>query len=434
MTPPAALDMSLLAGLSPVAVSGTLKKVDALAATVVGLDAAIGDLVWVLRRDGDPVPAEVVAVAGPVAHVSPLGSLDGARPGDLVEPAGTGLRIAVGDDLVGRVVDACGRPIDDGPVLRGTSVDVHATPPNPLHRGRITEEFTTGVRAVDSMLTMAKGQRVGIFAGSGVGKSTLLGMLARGSSADRVVVALVGERGREVREFLEDDLGPEAAARTTCVVATSDEPALMRLKAAHTATRIAEHYRDQGLDVLLLMDSMTRFAMAAREIGLAAGEPPATRGYPPSVFAQLPKLLERTGPGKVGTITALYTVLVDGDDMMEPIADAARSILDGHIVLSRRLAAAGHYPTIDVLESASRLAGKVLDPTRKSQVTRLRNMMATLAEGKDLVDVGAYKPGANPDLDEALEKRAGINAFLRQPVEEVCPPAQTWNALTELVA
>jgi flagellum-specific ATP synthase len=274
---------------------------------------------------------------------------------------------------------------------------------------------------------------VGIFAGSGVGKSTLLGMMARGTAADVVVVGLVGERGREVREFIEDDLGPDGAARSCVVVATSDEPPLVRLRAAFTATRIAEWFRDRGADVLLLVDSLTRFAMAQREVGLAAGEPPATRGYPPSVFSLLPRLLERAGPGEHGTITALYTVLVEGDDLNEPVADHARSILDGHVVLSRRLAAAGHYPTIDVLESVSRSAAKVTPPERLALAARLRALLAAWAEARDLVEIGAYVGGTNPDVDEAIAKRPAIEAFLRQGTHEVADAEESWTRLAELV-
>jgi flagellum-specific ATP synthase len=332
------------------------------------------------------------------------------------------------------VLDAVGRPIDGGPPLSGARVPLDAPVPHPLTRRRIAEPLPLGVRAVDTLLPCGRGQRVGIFAGSGVGKSTLLGMLARGTSADVVVVGLVGERGREVREFLEDDLG-SAREKVTAVVATSDEPPMLRLRAAYTATRVAEYWRDQGADVLLLVDSLTRFAMASREIGLAAGEPPATRGYPPSVFAELPRLLERAGPGERGTITALYTVLVEGDDTVaDPVADSARSILDGHIVLSRRLAAAGHYPTIDVLESASRLAGKVCPPHQLQLAGTARRLLAAYAGARELIEIGAYSPGADPDVDEALARRPALNAFLQQPVDEVADPAESWAGLEAVLS
>jgi flagellum-specific ATP synthase len=340
----------------------------------------------------------------------------------------------VGPDLAGRVLDALGRPIDGGPALTGELTGLDAPVPHPLKRQRISDPLPLGVRCLDTMTPCGRGQRVGIFAGSGVGKSTLLGMMARGTHADVIVVGLVGERGREVREFLEDDLGEKGRERVVCVVATSDEPPLMRLRAAYTATRIAEHYRDQGLDVLLLVDSLTRFAMARREIGLAAGEPPATRGYPPSVFAELPRLLERAGPGEVGTITALYTVLVEGDDMNDPVADHARSILDGHIVLSRRLASAGHFPTVDVLESVSRLASKVTPQPRLQLAARLRRLLAAADEAKDLVEIGAYQPGSDPDVDEALGRRELISSFLRQPVDEIADSERSWEQLSQVLA
>ena len=431
MTPEALA--SALAALQPHVMGGQLARVVGLEATAVGLSCAVGDLVEVEVGDG-PVPAEVVAVDGDRSVLAPLGSLAGARPGAPVHPAGAPLSVAVGPDLIGRVVDALGRPIDGGPPLTGVPVAVAEPAPPAMRRQRIREVLPTGVRAIDAMLTCAKGQRVGIFAGSGVGKSTLLGMMARGAGADVIVIGLIGERGREVREFLEDDLTDAGRTRSVTVVATSDEPPLMRLKAAHTATRVAEHFRDQGLSVLLLMDSLTRFAMAAREIGLAAGEPPASRGYTPSVFAELPALLERTGPAEVGTITAIYTVLVEGDDMNDPVADSARSILDGHIVLSRALAAAGHYPTIDVLASASRLAGKVTAPEEKALAARARSLLAAAASARDLVDIGAYQAGANPLVDEALDKQAALRAVLTQDVHEVSSMDDAWSALAAAVA
>jgi flagellum-specific ATP synthase len=422
----------LLAGVKPERVVGRLTRIVGLEAEARGVRGALGDLVWIASARG-PVPAEVVAVRDDALLLAPFGELAGVGPGAEVEPMGRSLSMPVGPGLIGRVLDAVGRPIDGGPPLTGERVALDAGVPHPLSRQRITEPLPLGVRAVDTLLPCGRGQRVGIFAGSGVGKSTLLGMLARGTAADVVVVGLVGERGREVREFLEDDLGA-AREKVTAVVATSDEPAMLRLRAAYTATRVAEYWRDQGADVLLLVDSLTRFAMAAREIGLAAGEPPATRGYPPSVFAELPRLLERAGPGSTGTITALYTVLVEGDDTVaDPVADSARSILDGHIVLSRRLAAAGHYPTIDVLESASRLAGKVCPPDKLALAATARRLLAAYAGAKELIEIGAYAPGADPDVDEALALRPALNAFLQQPVSEVADSERSWQELAAVL-
>ena len=433
--PVAALDdvRGLLAPAAPVVLRGSVARVVGLDVEVRGLRARLGD-VLVVHAGGRRVPAEVVAVDGPAVLVAPHGRLDGVAPGDPVEPAGSGLRMRVGPDLVGRVLDALGRPLDGGPALVGEVVPLEAAVPPSLSRQRISEPLPLGVRALDLATPCGRGQRIGLFAGSGVGKSTLLGMIARGAAADVVVVGLVGERGREVREFLEDDLGPEGRARSVTVVSTSDEPAVARLRAASTATRVAEHFRDQGLDVLLLLDSLTRFATARREVGLAAGEPPATRGYPPSVFAELPRLLERAGPGERGTITAVYTVLVEGDDMDEPVADAARSILDGHVVLSRRLADAGHYPTVDVLASVSRLTGKLLPPDRLALTGRLRSLLATAVDARELVEVGAYVRGSDPALDTALAARPHLDALLRQPVDEVCPDEHAWAMLRETLA
>jgi flagellum-specific ATP synthase len=422
-----------LSGTRPVAVTGQLTRVLGLEAEARGVHAAVGDLVQV-SANGQWREAEVVAVRTDSVQLAPLVSLDGVLPGAMVRPSGARLQIAVGPGLEGRVLDALGHPIDGlGPIV-GQLVPVMSPAPQALSRRRISEPLSLGVRVLDTMLATAAGQRVGVFAGSGVGKSTLLGMMARGTHAPRVVIGLIGERGREVREFLEDELGPEGRERAVTVVATADASPLMRLKAAHTATRIAEYYRDMGEDVLLLVDSLTRFAFAAREIGLASGEPPATRGYPPSVMSELARLLERAGPGPTGTITGLYTVLVEGDDMNDPVADAARSILDGHIVLSRRLAAAGHYPTVDVLESASRLASKVTSREQRDLVGRLRAMLAAYAEARDLVEIGAYAPGSNPIVDEALARKPAIDAFLCQDVSEVADAADSWERLAQVLA
>jgi flagellum-specific ATP synthase len=424
----------LLADVAPARVIGRLSRVVGMDAEARGVKGALGDLVWIETARG-PLPAEVVGVRDDALLLAAYGSLDGVSPGAEVEPVGRSMSMRVGPDLLGRVLDALGRPIDDGPPLTGQRVSLDAPVPHPLRRRRIAEPLPLGVRAVDTLLPCGRGQRVGIFAGSGVGKSTLLGMLARGTTADAVVVGLVGERGREVREFLEDDLGPGGRDRVTAVVATSDEPPMLRLRAAYTATRVAEWYRDQGLDVLLLVDSLTRFAMAAREVGLAAGEPPATRGYPPSVFAELPRLLERAGPGETGTITALYTVLVEGDDTVgDPVADHARGILDGHFVLSRALAARGHYPTIDVLGSVSRLAGKVCPPERLALAGTARRLLAAYDGARELIEIGAYAPGADPDVDAAILRRPQLEAFLRQPVAEIADPETSWSQLAEALA
>jgi flagellum-specific ATP synthase len=427
---------AIRARLAPVArmtVSGELVRIVGLEAEARGVRGAIGDQMWI-GSGAEQVPAEVVAVHDDRLLLMPYGELTGISPGATVRAAGSRFQLRVGFDMVGRVVDALGNPIDGLGPVDGELVDLDNEVPHPMRRQRIAQQLPLGVRCVDTLLTCGTGQRMGIFAGSGVGKSTLLGMMARGTQADVVVVGLVGERGREVREFLEDDLGPEGQSRAVTVVATSDAPPLVRLRAAFTATRIAEWFRDQGLNVLLLVDSLTRFAMAQREVGLAAGEPPATRGYPPSVFTMLPKLLERAGPGELGTITALYTVLVEGDDLNEPVTDHARSILDGHIVLSRKLAAAGHYPTIDVLESVSRLSGKLVDKEHLGYGRRLRQMMIAWEEARDLVEIGAYVPGTNRDVDEYMARRDYIESFLCQDVHEIADPSHSWSNLAAVVA
>jgi flagellum-specific ATP synthase len=428
----------LLGDTAPGYLYGRLTKVIGLEAEARGIKGALGDLMHIDTGRG-LVPAEVVAVRddaqGMALLLAPYGSLAGVQPGAPVEPAGRTLTMRIGPGLAGRVLDALGRPIDGLGPIEGERVPLEGPVPHPLKRQRISTPLPMGVRAVDTLLPMGRGQRVGVFAGSGVGKSTLLGMLARGTKADVVVVGLVGERGREVREFLEDDLGATGRERVTAVVATSDESPMLRLRAAYTATRVAEYWRDQGADVLLLVDSLTRFAMAAREIGLAAGEPPATRGYPPSVFAELPRLLERAGPGENGTITSIYTVLVEGDDTVaDPVADAARGILDGHIILSRRLAAAGHYPTIDVLSSASRLASKVCPPDRLALAGKARKLLSAYDGARELIEIGAYAPGADPDVDEAIARRPAINALLQQSMHEVTDAELSWQQLAQVLA
>jgi flagellum-specific ATP synthase len=352
------------------------------------------------------------------------------RAGDPVVATGRPLTVPVGEALLGRVLDGLGRPIDGGPPLHGLEgVTVDGTPPHPLRRAPVDRPVHLGVRALDGLVPVGRGQRIGIFAGSGVGKSSLLSMIVRGTDADVSVVALVGERGREVREFIEHDLGPEGLARSVVVVATSDAPALVRSRAAFVATRIAEWFRDRGRHVNLLMDSLTRFAMAEREIGLSAGEVPATRGYPPSVFSVLPRLLERAGAGETGSVTGIYTVLVEADDLNDPVGDAARSILDGHVALSRRLATAGHFPSIDVLDSISRVAPAVTDRQQQELAAELRRLLAAERDARDLIEIGAYRTGTNPDVDRAVERADAIEAFLRQRMDERTRPGEVWPAL-----
>ncbi len=386
-----------------------------------GLEAENGQLCLVGEpRRQELVPTEVVGFRAGRTLLMPLGELAGIGPGTPVTPTGAPFRVAVGPQLLGRVIDGLGSPLDGaGEIAGGDWRSTTAAPPDAFSRPRIDTRVGLGVRALDALVPCGRGQRLGIFAGSGVGKSSLLGMIARSTTADVNVIALVGERGREVREFIERDLG-RALAHSVVVVATSDQPALVRIRAAFTATAIAEYFRERGDHVMLMMDSVTRFAMAQREVGLAIGEPPATRGYTPSVFALLPRLLERAGTSTTGTITGLYTVLVDGDDMNEPIADAVRSILDGHIVLTRALAHAGHYPSIDVLQSVSRLIGEIIDRPVQSAGQRLRAALAAYGEKEDLISIGAYQRGSDPLVDGMISLRKQIDAFLCQAVDE--PP------------
>ena len=411
---------------------GRVSELLGLQVRVQGLQAAVGDLLEIEAER--PVLAEVVA-SGPQGLVClPLASTTGLTVGAPVATAGGPLRIPVGDELRGRVLDGLGRPIDGGPPLDHLPrVRVEQAAPHALSRPRIDRQLGLGVRSLDALTPCGRGQRIGIMAGSGVGKSSLLSMVARGTAAVLWVMALVGERGREVREFIENDLGPEGLARSVVVVATSDAPPVERLRSAFVATRIAEHFRVDGRHVVLMMDSHTRVAMAQREIGLSAGEPPATRGYPPSVFALMPRLLERAGTGPTGSITGLYTVLIEGDDLQDPIGDTARSILDGHVVLSRRLATSGHFPAVDVLESISRVTGAVTTPDQRADAVRLRRLLAAHRDVRELVEIGAYVSGADADADEALARLPEIEDFLRQDMDDPTYPATTWSRLHELV-
>ena len=401
---------------------GKVSTVVGLTVESLGPKARLNDLckIYIDQDMKIYVMAEVVGFQDSKLILMPVDSVEGVGVGCVVENTGKPLEVPVGFELLGHTVDGIGRLTDmeqdylDLP----QAYPLEALPPDPMSRKIIDEILPLGVKAVDGLITVGKGQRLGIFAGSGVGKSTLMGMFARNTKADINVIALIGERGREVREFIERDLGPEGMARSVVVVATSDKPALIRNKAAKTATAIAEYFRDQGKDVLLMMDSLTRFSMAQREIGLASGEPPVTRGYPPSVYAEMPKLLERAGTSDVGSITGLYTVLVDGDDMNEPITDTARSILDGHIMLDRKLAHKNHYPAIDVLQSISRVMNAIVTKEHKVQAGKLRNVLATYSEAEDLINIGAYKNGSNPDIDYAIRKIRAVNGYLCQATDE----------------
>lgn len=422
-----------MTGLLTGVVSGKVRRVVGTEVECAGLRLAVGDAIDVDARDGSR-PAEVVAVRDGAASALLLGPVAGLARGDRVRPRSGPLTSPVGPQLLGRVVDALGRPIDGRGPIAAPHAGVHADAPGALERQRIAQPLTTGVRVIDTLCTVGRGQRLGLFAGSGVGKSTLLSMMVRGTDADVAVIALVGERGREVREFVEDVLGPEALARAVVVVATSDEPALLRLRAATYATRLAETFADGGADVLLTVDSLTRLATAQREVGLAAGEPPTTRGYPPSVFAEMPRLLERAGPRPNGTITGFYTVLVDGGDHDEPVADAARSILDGHLVLDRALTTIGRFPAIDPLASLSRLATTVTSAEQAADATTLRRALAAAERVRDLVEVGAYAAGSDRAADAALAHQPHIERFLTQATDDLSTAEASWQAIGELAA
>jgi len=409
-----------LQGLDPVRVNGKVTQVIGLTVESEGPDVQIGELCYIYpHKSTNPLKAEVVGFKGNKVILMPLGSLDAIGPGCDVVATGGPLTVPVGHELLGKVLDGLGQPLD-GSFLpsRMSTYSTNNAPGNPLQRPRVLNPISVGIRCIDGLLTIGKGQRVGIFAGSGVGKSTLMGMIARNTEADVNVIALIGERGREVLDFIERDLGPEGLARSVVIVATSDQPALIRIKGAMIATSIAEYFRDRGLNVMMMMDSVTRFAMAQREVGLAIGEPPATRGYTPSVFAMLPRLLERSGTGPKGSITAFYTVLVDGDDMNEPIADAVRGILDGHIVLDRKLANKGHYPAIDVLASVSRVMSEIVSQAHQDAANNVKRLLAVYRGSEDLINLGAYQTGSNPEIDQSIHYYGAIREYTTQSTND----------------
>jgi len=415
--------------------SGRVSKIIGLMIESIGPAVEIGEVCDIYPiKNIQPLKGEVVGFNQDKVLIMPLGDMTGIGPGSRVVATGHALQVDVSEELLGRILDGLGNPIDE---LGKPSVDrkypANNDPPNPLFRDKIVEPIPLGIRTLDALLTCGRGQRIGIFAGSGVGKSTLLGMIAKYTTADVNVIALVGERGREVREFIENDLGEEGLKRSVVVVATSDKPALVRVKAALIATSIAEYFRDKGKNVILMMDSVTRFSMAQREIGLAIGEPPVTRGYTPSVFAVLPRLLERAGNSAVGSITGLYTVLVDGDDFNEPISDAVRGILDGHIILTRRLAALGHYPAIDVLDSASRVMPNIVDEEHLLAALRFKEILATYRNSEDLINIGAYAKGTNPHIDLAITKIDFFNKFLKQRTTECATFEESLDNLKKII-
>jgi len=415
---------------------GKVKRVIGLMIESLGPKSSIGDVCYIhveTKQNPKKILAEVVGFRDGNVILMPYTNIQEISPGSLVEATGKPMQVKAGPQLLGKTIDPLGNPLDSSPLPAGLkSIPIDRMPPNPLMRPPIREPIELGVRAIDSLLTVGKGQRIGIFAGSGVGKSTLLGMIARNTNADLNVIALIGERGREVREFIERDLGPEGLKKSIVVVATSDQPALMRIKGAYTATAIAEYFRDRGMDVMFMMDSVTRVAMAQREVGLATGEPPATKGYTPSVFAILPKLLERTGTNESGTITGIYTVLVDADDLNEPIADTVRGILDGHFVLDRDLANKGQYPAINILKSVSRLMGQLVDDAHKKAAEKIREQLSTYLNSEDLINIGAYKPGASKEIDEAIERYPKIISFIKQSTGQKCSMEESTQALIQL--
>lgn len=414
---------------------GRVSRIVGLTIESIGPDVPVGTLCNIkVGIHGESILAEVVGFKDNNILLMPLGALGGIGPGSVVEALNGPISIPVSNKLLGRVLDGLGKPMDGlGEIETENHREVDNYAPNPLTRNRILDPMPFGVRVIDGMLTVGKGQRIGIFAGSGVGKSTLMGMIARNALASVNVIALIGERGREVREFIEKDLGEEGLKRSVLVIATSDKPALVRLKAAEIATSIAEHFREEGEDVILMMDSLTRYAMAQREVGLAIGEPPVSRGYTPSVFASIPKLLERAGNSDKGSITAIYTVLVDGDDLTEPVTDTARGVLDGHIVLSRAIANKNHYPAIDVLASVSRVMSDITTKEHKKNANKIREIMAVYNEAEDMINIGAYAKGSNPSIDNAIDKITSINAFLTQATDEKIPFDTTVNIMNSIV-
>ena len=417
-------------------VYGKIEQIVAMTVEASGIECNIGDVCKMFSKDRNKaeVLAEVVGFKDNKVLLMPYSDTDGIGYGSYVENTGRKLTINVSEDMVGRTVDAIGRPIDGkGPIAEGALYSINGARSNPMERPPIAQPIELGVKAIDGMMTIGKGQRMGIFAGSGVGKSTLMGMIARNIKADVNVIALVGERGREVMEFMNRDLGPEGLKRSVLVVATSDQPAMMRSKCALTATTIAEYFKDMGKDVLLMMDSLTRYCMAEREIGLSIGEPPVARGYTPSIYASLPKLLERCGNFRTGSITGLFTVLVEGDDSNEPVSDTVRGIIDGHIMLSRKIAAKNHYPAIDVTSSLSRLMSEIASPEQKACASKIRKIMALYQDNADLISIGAYKSGTNPDLDDAIRRMPSINEFLQQPVDEKVDFQDTVTQMSEIL-
>lgn len=413
---------------------GRVSRVVGLTIESDGPDISIGNCCKIYTKNDHSVLAEVVGFKDKKIILMPYGNIDGIGLGSIVEGFDYPLSVKVSDELLGRVLDGLGEPMDNKKNIKPKKeMFTTNTPPEPLDRNRIKQQVYLGIKAIDGLLSIGKGQRVGIFAGSGVGKSTLMGMIARNTSASVNVIALIGERGREVKEFIEKDLGEEGLKRSVLIVATSDKPALVRLKAAEIATSIAEYFREEGKDVLLLMDSLTRYAMAQREVGLAIGEPPVSRGYTPSVFSVMPKLLERAGNSDKGSITGLYTVLVDGDDLTEPVTDTARGILDGHIVLSRKLANKNHYPAIDVLASVSRVMGDVVSVGHKNNAFEIKKLMGTYADSEDLINVGAYVKGSNEDIDRAIEKRKAVLQFLTQSTEDKIEFEQVINEINTIL-